>query len=382
MIRNERTEDLDLDDLREAVRDVLGREAGLERTRHAMEQSTRHDAKLWELIASLGWTGLAIPEEYGGSGATLSELGVVLQELGRALVPCAFVPSVVLFGGAILLGGRPEKKSEILPRVASGELLASAALVGFEGHCEAERLGLEVRERGVEIVVRGIAEYVQDADVADLILVAGRTPEGRTALLVIDTSLESVEITPQPLFDPTRSFSRLELHDVVVPREAMIGDAAGGEELRQRLIDLAAIAIACDCAGGAGAVLEATLEYTKERHQFGRPVASFQALKHRCVDMMMCVEGSTAVAGRALDAFSTELSETRIAASEAKTFGAEAYGHVAREGVQMHGGVGFTWEYDCHLYLKRAVLNQALLGDSRWHRDRAAEALLGAPGRA
>jgi alkylation response protein AidB-like acyl-CoA dehydrogenase len=379
MIRQSQTAELDVDELREAIRDVLDREAGSERTRHAMNQPTGHNAKLWEIISELGWTGIAIPEEHGGAGASLVELGVVMQELGRSLAPCAFVPSVVLFGGALQMAGSLDQLSKMLPRIASGDLLASVALVGSAGRCEGESLGVEIREQGTEISLRGVAAYVPDADVAELILVAGRAPDGDTALVIVETGLESVEITPQPLFDPTRSFSRLELHDVVVPREAMLGDPAGGAALRERLIDLGIIALACDSAGGAGQVLESTLAYTKERQQFDRPVASFQALKHRCADMMMRVEGSAVSVARALEAFAGEQDEARITASEAKFFAADGYIHVAQEGVQMHGGVGFTWEYDCHFYLKRALLNQALLGDSRWHRDRAADALFGAP---
>jgi len=162
----------------------------------------------------------------------------------------------------------------------------------------------------------------------------------------------------------------------------MLDPTDSGARLHESLIDLGAIATACDSVGGAGQVFESTLKYMKERHQFGRPVASFQALKHRCADMMMRVEGSAVSAARALEAFAGEYADARVAISEAKFFTAESYTHVAQEGVQMHGGVGFTWEYDCHLYLKRAMLNQALLGDSRWHRDRAANALLGEPAQA
>lgn len=382
MIRRTQTAELDVNELRETIREVLDREAGSDRTRHAMSQPVGHDTNLWERISELGWTGIAIPEEYGGAGTSLVELGVVVQELGRCLAPCAFVPSVVFFGGALLVAGTSDQRAKLLPRIASGDLLASVALIGPAGRCEPDGLAIEIEGRGSELSLRGNASYVPDADVAELILVAGRTREGDLALVVVETGLDSVEITPQPLFDPTRRFSHLNLHDVVVPREAMLDPADGGTRLHERLVDLGAIATACDSVGGAARVLEAILSYTKARHQFGRPVASFQALKHRCADMMILVEGSAVSAARALEAFAGEQADARVAISEAKFFTAESYTHVAQEGVQMHGGVGFTWEYDCHLYLKRAMLNQALLGDSRWHRDRAANALLGEPAQA
>ncbi len=199
--------------------------------------------------------------------------------------------------------------------------------------------------------------------------------------MLVDPRHEAIEISPQPVFDPTRRFSRLVMHDHVVPRESMLGDFSNGEALRERLIELGAIALASDSMGGAGKVLESTIAFMKEREQFDRSIASFQALKHRCVDMMMRVEASKVSVGMALEAFSREEEDGPVAASEAKFYACDSYVDVAKEGLQMHGGVGFTWEYDCHLYLKRALLNQALLGDSRWHRDRAADLVLG-PARA
>ena len=157
----------------------------------------------------------------------------------------------------------------------------------------------------------------------------------------------------------------------------MLGDFAKGGALRSRLIDLGAIALACDSAGGAGKVLESTLAFIKERKQFDRLIGSFQALKHRCADMLMRVEASAVSVGMALEAYAREQQDAPVAASEAKFFAGDSYVQVAQEGLQMHGGVGFTWEYDCHLHLKRALLNQALLGDSRWHRDRVADLVLG-----
>ena len=377
MIHRTRTTDIDSEELREAIRDVLDREATGERLRVVMEEPTGHDATLHSLMAELGWTGLAIPEKYGGAGATLVELGVVLQELGRSLVSSSFAASVALFGGALLLGGREDQRASLLPRIAAGDLLASAALGGAGGRCEVESLAVTVEMRGASLSLSGIADYVPSADVAELVLVAARAPGGDTALVLIDPRHEAIEITPQPVFDPTRRFSRLALHDVVVPRESLLGDFSSGGALREQLIDLAAIALACDSMGGAGRVLESTLAFMKERKQFDRTIASFQALKHRCVDMMMRVEASAVSVGMALEAFASEQEDARVAASEAKFYAGDGYVHVAQEGLQMHGGVGFTWEYDCHLYLKRAMLNQALLGDSRWHRDRVADLVLG-----
>jgi alkylation response protein AidB-like acyl-CoA dehydrogenase len=381
MIRGTRTAEIDPEDLRGAIRDVLDREATSERVRVVMDEPAGHDAALYALMAELGWTGLAIPEAYGGAGATSVELGIVLQELGRSLVPSAFTASVVLFGGALLLAGRKDQCASLLPRIASGDLLASAALGGAAGRCEVESLSITVEDRGTSLSLSGTADYVPSAELAEQVLVAARAPRGDTALVLVDPRHEAVEIEPQPVFDPTRRFSRLALHDLVVPRESMLGDFASGEAVRERLLDLGAIALACDSTGGAGRVLESTVAFMKERKQFDRPIASFQALKHRCVDMMMRVEASGVSVGMALEAFSREEEDGPVAASEAKFYSCDSYVEVAKEGLQMHGGVGFTWEYDCHLYLKRALLNQALLGDSRWHRDRAADLLLG-PARA
>jgi alkylation response protein AidB-like acyl-CoA dehydrogenase len=374
------TTEIDSEELRAAIRDVLDREATGEWLRVVMDEPAGHDANLHGLMAELGWTGLAIPERYGGSGATLVELGVVLQELGRALVPCCFVPSVALFGGALLLAGREDQRASLLPRIAAGDLLASVAIGGVAGRYEVESLAVSARQRGASLVLSGTADYVPYAELAELVLVATRSPGGDTGLVLVDPRHEAIEITPQPVFDPTRRFSRLVLHDVVVSRDSMLGDFSNGAALREALIDLGAIALACDSMGGAARVLESTLAFMNERKQFDRLIGSFQALKHRCVDMMMRVEASAVSVGMALDAFSREEQDASVAASEAKFYTGDSYVHVAKEGLQMHGGVGFTWEYDCHLYLKRALLNQALLGDSRWHRDRAADLVLGPAG--
>ncbi len=368
---------IDSEALRAAVRDVLDREATGDWLRVVMDEPAGHDASLHALMAELGWTGLAIPESYGGTGATLVELGVVLQELGRALVPSCFEPSVLLFGGALLLAGREDQRASLLPRIAAGDLLASVAIGGEAGRCEVESLAVSARQRGASLVLSGTADYVPYAELAELVLVAVRAPGGDTGLVLVDPQDEAIEITPQPVFDPTRRFSRLLLQDVVVPQESMLGDFASARALRDQLIDLAAIGLACDSTGGAGKVLESTLAFMKERKQFDRLIGSFQAPKHRCVDMMMRVEASTVSVEMALDAFAREQPDASVAASEAKFYTSDSYVHVAKEGLQMHGGVGFTWEYDCHLYLKRAMLNQALLGDSRWHRDRAADLVLG-----
>jgi len=376
VIHRSRTADMEPEELRAAIRDVLDREATSERVREVMDGPSGHDAALWMLMAELGWTGLAIPEKYGGAGATLVELGVVLQELGRCIVPSGFTPSIVLFAGSLLLAGREDQRAALLPRIAAGDLRASAALSGTGGRCEIESLTIRAEERGAQLCLDGVADYVPELELAERVLVAARTPGGGTALVIIDPRHDAVEAMPQPLFDPTRRFSRLALHDLVVSRESMLGDLSSGAVIRERLIDLGAIALACDSMGGAGRVLDTTLAYMKERRQFDRPVASFQALKHRCVDMMMRVEASGVSVGLALEAFAREQEEARVAASEAKFCAGDSYVHVAKEGLQMHGGVGFTWEYDCHLYLKRALLNQALLGDSRWHRDRVADLVL------
>jgi len=381
MIDRMRTADIDADDLREVIRDVLEREATHERVRAVMDDPAGHDAALWTQMAELGWTGLAIPERYGGAGATLVELGVVLEELGRFLVPSSFVPSVVLFGGAVLLAGREDQRAALLPRIAAGDLLASAALGGAAGRCEVESLALRARDNGAGLSLNGTVDYVPSLDLAELVLVAARTPGSDTVLVLVDPRHEAVEIRSQPVFDPTRRFSRLVIRDLVVPRESILGDfvndGASGEAVRERLIDLACIALACDSTGGAGRVLESTLAYMQERKQFDRVIASFQALKHRCVDMMMRVEASVVSVELALETFAHEQQEARVAASESKFYACGSYVHVAKEGLQMHGGVGYTWEYDCHLYLKRALLNSALLGDSRWHQERTADLVLG-----
>ncbi len=362
---------------REALRDVARRflereEAG---PRAYLDDATGHSPALWRAIAELGWTGLIIPEEHGGAGSSFAEMAVVLQELGRRLTPVPFLASAVVAATALTLAGSEEQRRRYLPPLAAGELIGTLASTGPDGRFGREGTGVTVHEDGSSYVLDGTASFVPDAHVAGLIVVAARDVAGSISLFLVPTPADGVRVEVTPSVDQTRRLCDVSFDAVTVGKEGLLRGDEGGSTL-EAVLDHGAAAIAADCLGGAERVLEMSVEYAGSRVQFGRPIGSFQAIKHRCADMLMLVERTRSAVDLAVDALSRSSGDVARWISIAKAVAADAYASVAGQGVQVHGGIGFTWEHDIHLYLKRAKLDQALYGDSRYHLNRLATALL------
>ncbi|UGS34830.1 acyl-CoA dehydrogenase family protein [Capillimicrobium parvum] len=347
--------------LRETARSFLADRCRPDVVR-AIAAGDRDGDALWREVVELGWTGVQAPEEHGGLGAGLPELAVLLEECGRALAPLPMLGAAVLGPGALLDAGGPAA-AEWLPRIVAGQAIVTAAMAGADG--VPGRLDTRVGAEGGRLVLDGVAGFVADLPAADAVIVAARGGRGEVAAVLVETGAAGVAIEDQPVHDCTRRLARLTLRGVEVAPAARIG----GAELVERAADRGALAVAADGVGGAGRVLEITLEHLRTREQFGRPLGSFQALKHRCADMFLRLTGARAAVEHAAAAFDRP-GERVAAVAIAKSTAAEAYAHIAGEGVQMHGGIGFTWEHDMHLFLKRAKLGEALFGDGDHHRDR------------
>jgi alkylation response protein AidB-like acyl-CoA dehydrogenase len=338
----------------------------------AIGEGADDGAALRAAVAELGWYGAEVPEAHGGLGGAPADLVVLLEECGRALAPLPLLGTAVLGIGA-LLEAPPALQEEWLGRAAAGEAVVTAALGGPDGVPGV----LDVSARaaaGGGAVLDGEAGFVCDLPEADAVVVAA-AEDGGTGLFCVPAGAGGVTIERQRAHDRTRSLGRLRLAGVEVDAERRIGEPGGARALAERLADRGALAVAADCVGGAERVLEITLEPLRTREQFGRPIGSFQALKHRCADMFLALTGArTAVEHAAL---AIERDDERPAAvSIAKSWASEAYVHIASEGVQMHGGIGFTWEHDMHLHVKRAKLAEVLFGDPAWHRDRLGRMIL------
>jgi alkylation response protein AidB-like acyl-CoA dehydrogenase len=358
------------EELRRFVRQFLEAKSPESEVRRLMATDEGYDPDTWRQMAEqMGLPGLIVPEDLGGSGFTFIELIVVLEEMGRALLCAPYFSSVVLAANTLLLGGSDEVKKELLPGIAAGETLATLALTEESGRWGEDGITLQASRDGDGWTLSGAKLYVLDGHVADVILVAARTDDG-VGIFVTDASAEGLTRTPLPTMDQTRKQARLEFEATPV---RPIGGAGDAWPVLERVLDMAAVALAAEQVGGAQKVLDMAVAYAKERVQFGRPIGSFQAIKHKCADMLLEVESARSAAYYAGWCASEMNDELPSMASMAKAYCSEAYFHCAAENIQIHGGIGFTWEHPAHLYFKRAKSSELLFGDPTYHRELLAQ---------
>ncbi len=358
------------EELRRTVRGFLADKSPESEVRRLMETTEGYDPKVWQQMAEqLGLQGLAIPEEYGGSGFTFLELGVVLEEMGRALLCSPYFSTAVLGAYTLLLSGDNAAKEQYLPGIASGESIATLALSEDEGRWDEAGVTLAASQSGDAWSLSGYKMFVLDGHTADLVLVAARTSNG-VSLFAVEDGAAGLGRTPLATLDQTRKQARLEFDNTPA---RLIGAEGQGWPVISQVLDLAAVALAAEQVGGAARVLEMSVEYAKVRVQFGRPIGSFQAIKHKCADMLVEVESAKSAAYYGLWAGSELNDELPTVASLAKAYCSDAYVHCAAENIQIHGGIGFTWEHPAHLYFKRAKSSQLFFGDPTYHRELLAQ---------
>ena len=334
--------------------------------RRLMETPEGFDPALWRRMgAELGLQGLAVPEEYGGAGCGPVEVGVVMEEMGRALLCAPFLASAVLATTTLLRSADEDARKSLLPGLASGELVGTLALTEDSARWDAAGVGLTARESKGSWRLTGKKMFVLDGATADVVLTVARTDDG-IGVFVVDGDAAGLTREPLPTMDPTRRQARLDYHDVPATRLRTHGD---GWDLVAEVLDRAAVALAAEQVGVASRALDMAVEYAKVRHQFGRPIGSFQAVKHLLADVLLEVESARAAAHYALLAAQNEDPELPAVASLAKAFCSDACLQAAAENIQVHGGIGFTWEHPAHLYLKRAKTSQLLFGDPAFHRE-------------
>jgi len=359
--------------VRDTVRSFLADKAPMANVREIMETESGFADALWNDLAELGLLAVHIPEEYGGAGFTFVELGIMMEEMGRAMTPVPFLSTVVLGAGALLLAGDEAQKAELLPQLAAGELRVALALTEADGDWDIAGTQCEAKEAAGVVSLSGDKSFVVDGHTADLLIVSARDGSGRVSLYLVPADARGVQRNRLETMDMTRKLAEVALDGVEVPASSRLGAAGSAPEVVERLYDLAAVALAFEQVGGAQACLEASVEYAKVRHQFGRPIGSFQAIKHKCADMLVQVESAKSAAYYAGWAASEDPAELLIAAPLAKSYCSDAFFDVAAENIQVHGGIGFTWEHDAHLFFKRAKSSQLLFGDSAQWRARLAD---------
>jgi alkylation response protein AidB-like acyl-CoA dehydrogenase len=335
-------------------------------TRRLMETPEGYDRALWRRMGTeLGLQGLAVPEEYGGAGCGPVEVGVVMEEMGRALLCAPFLSSAVLATTTLLRCADEEARKRLLPGLASGELVGTLALTEDSARWDAAGVRLTARESDGRWLLTGHKTFVLDGATADVVLTVARTGDG-IGVFWVDGDASGLTREPLPTMDPTRRQARLDYRDVPATRLRTHGD---GWDLVSEVLDRAAVALAAEQVGVATRALDMAVEYAKVRHQFGRPIGSFQAVKHLLADVLLEVESARAAAHYALLASETEDPELPAVASLAKAFCSDACVQATEDNIQVHGGIGFTWEHPAHLYLKRAKTSQLLFGDPAYHRE-------------
>ncbi len=368
--------------LRQSARQFLETECAMPYVRKMMEDDTGYAAEQWKRMADLGWMGLIFPESYGGSGLNMVDLVVVLEEMGRVVMPGPFFASVILGGLAIDLGGSETQKQRYLPDIAAGTRRATLAQVEESGRWDAEGIALPAKKDGAGYRLSGTKLFVHDAHNADLLVVPARTSGSGISgitLFLVDTRQPGVSITLLKTMDQTRKLCEVTFNNVGVGGDAVLGAPDQGWPLLDRLVDRAKVALCAEMCGGAQKVLEMSVEYAKVREQFGRPIGSFQAIQHKCANMMVQTESAKSATYYAAWAVANDVPEAHLAACMAKAYCSDAYRFVSAEGIQIHGGIGFTWEHDMHLYFKRAKGSEVTFGDATWNRELVAQVVLDAP---
>jgi alkylation response protein AidB-like acyl-CoA dehydrogenase len=363
--------------LRASARQFLERESPPDVVRRMSDDPQGSSPDLWRKMAELGWMGLVLPETYAGLGLSFVDLTILMEEMGRVLLPAPFFSSVTLGGLTVLEVGSDEQRRLLLPRLSRGEVKVCLALLEADGRYDPRGIGLRASIRGNRATLNGTKLFVVDAQLADYVVCVartrgGRNPESGISLFVLDIKSPGVICTPLVSMDQTRRLSEVSFTRVNVSLDAMLNGRDTAWPALQRALDKATVALCAEMLGGAEKAMEMCVAYGKSRMQFGRQIGGFQAVKHKIADMKVWVENAKSVVYYAAWAVDSNAPEAARAASMAKAYCSEMYSRVTADGMQVHGGIGFTWDHNMHLYFKRAKSSEVLLGNATWHRERIA----------
>ncbi len=354
--------------LRTTTRRFLAEQQSLAQVRRSIEGPDVFDGDLWRQGAALGWTAMLIPPEFEGGSVTeqpLVDLVVLGEELGRTLNPGPFIPCNVVAAAVARFGTEVQAK-EHLPRLARGEATAAWCLSG-DGSPEPGAIEVRAEPEGDGWRLDGVARYVHAAGNASLLLVVGKDPEGEVRNLLVPRPTGGLSERTLSGLDVTRRFAEVRFHGVTVPATSLL---PGGEDAVDLCLSLATVLQSAESVGAAELLFEETVDYAKKRVQFGRTIGSFQAIKHRFADLLMELEAMRAAAHYAALALGDGLDDAAAAVATAGSYVDDTFAHICGEALQLHGGIGFTWEHDVHLFIRRAKVNQVLYGDGAWHRER------------
>jgi len=365
--------------LRDAAKRFLADNCSTKFVRQVMADATAHDAGFWQKLVGQGWPGLLIPEQYGGTNGTFLDMTVIVEEMGKALLPGPFFAAALLGAPTFIEGASDAQKKEFLPKMAEGKFIATVAVAEAAGRFDAGGIEIKASKKGSGYSLTGEKFFVPDAHVADAIVVAARTGSGKgedgITLLCVPAKEKGVTVTQLKTVDMTRRMCHVKFDNVQA--DVVIGKENGGWTTLRRVIDIATAGLSAEMVGTAQKALDIAVEYAKTRVQFGKPIGSFQAVKHKCVDMMVSVENSRSLTYYACWTVDERVPEAATAVPMAKAYASDMAKNVTSEAIQVHGGIGFTWEHDMHLYHRRALAGEANLGNAPIHREVVAKSLLG-----
>jgi alkylation response protein AidB-like acyl-CoA dehydrogenase len=364
--------------LRATARKFLESECTSEFVRARMAEPAGVTDAFWAKLAEQGWLGLIYPEEYGGAGLGFVDLTVLMEEMGRAVMPGPFFSTVLQGGLTILEAGSAAQKKEWLGKISTGEAKATLAFTEPNARWDAAAVTVTAREAGGKFTLSGTKLFVLDAHLADVLVVVTRTREGKRpeeglSLFLVPKGAKGLDVKLLPTMDQTRKLCEVTFTDVVVSADALVGARDGAWASLARVLDRATVALCAEMCGGAQRVLDMTTEYAKIRVAFGKPIGSYQGVKHKAADMLVEIENAKSLTYYAAWAVDENVPEAPLAASMAKAYVSDAYRKAAGAGIQLHGGIGFTWEHDLHLFFKRAKSSEFTFGDATWHRERVAQ---------
>lgn len=362
--------------LKNSARDFLTKECPKTLVRQMETDDKGYSPNMWKGMADLGWTGLVFPEAYGGSGMTFLDLSVLIEELGRALAPSPFLPTVVYCGLSILAAGTEEQKKHFLPKIAKGDMIMTLALTEPSATWDAGGITVKATAEGDDFAISGTKLFVPDAHIANYLLVVARTKEGKhkeegITLFLVDAKSPGIKLNALKTMGSDKQFEVI-FNKVKVPKKNILGKLDHGWSVIQDLLPKATLAQCAHMVGGSQQVLEMTVAYAKERVQFGKPIGSFQAIQHKCANMATDVDGSRFITYQAAWKLNEGLN-CALEVSMAKAWVSEAYRRTCAEGHQIHGGIGFIKDHDMQLYYRRAKASELAFGDADYHRELVAQ---------
>lgn len=352
--------------LRSAVADLMAKHSPEAAVRALMATNTGFDPAVWQELAAMGLLGLLIAEEHGGAGAGAVEVGIVMEEMGAALLVSPYLSTAVLVPNLLAAAGDARESAAVLPRIATGELIANVAFAEAGSALLPARVATSATTVGDAWQVTGCKDLVLDAQSAELTYVLAATDAG-PAVFAVEAAAPGVDITSLTTVDQTRKLCRVQFADTPA---RLVGSQGWGVEMCGAALDASAVALVSEQAGGARRAMQMAVEYANTRYQFGRAIGSFQAVKHMCADMLLEAESAVSAARFAAESFARQAPSRIADLALAQAYCSDAFVFVAATNIQVHGGIGFTWEHPAHLYLRRARGDAQLLGSASWHRER------------